>query len=171
MTPAMTGATRWEDIEVRTAEICVIGRMTIDGTRYELSFTPSDDEKKNNQRLKTLLFAMHRTADAIADGSYPEKVSMAGSKEWPRTILEFDGPPTAYCFGRRYETLTSVGIKREGQPYPNDGADTKEAAQEMFERELVAYKHGAEQIAWRERANAIELGGKWFVTCRLVAYP
>jgi len=89
----------------------------------------------------------------------------------PTGILEFEGPPTAYCFGRTYETLTSVGIRRQGQPYPGVGAEVEVDAWLAFDEQLAAYKAGATQIAWRSKPEAIVQKGMWFVTCRLAAFP
>jgi hypothetical protein len=87
------------------------------------------------------------------------------------TIIEFDGPAAAYCFGRTYDTLTSVGIKRAGQPYPAQGAESEHQARDKFAVELAAYKHGAQQLAWRRRPEAVCVKGMWYITARLAAYP
>jgi hypothetical protein len=86
-------------------------------------------------------------------------------------LLEFEGPKAAYCFGRSYDTLTSVGVKRQGQPYPGIGEESEENAWAAFERELAAYQHGAGQIAWRERPYSLQIGGAWYISCRLAAFP
>ena len=85
--------------------------------------------------------------------------------------FEFDGPMTAYCFGRTYDTLTSVGVKRGGNPYPGDGAHTEVEAWAKFEGALAEYKHGAAQIAWRTRPVVYEIDGKFYITSRLAVYP
>jgi len=86
-------------------------------------------------------------------------------------ILEFDGPPTAYCFGRTYETLTSVGVKREGMAYPGEPASTEDEARVAYQRELAAYKGGATQIAWRIRPTVEKVDGGFYIRSRLAAYP
>lgn len=87
------------------------------------------------------------------------------------SILEFDGPPTAYCFGRTYDTLTSVGLKREGQPYPGEAAPDEATAWAAYEFQLASYKAGAMQIAWRLRPIVEDSGEGFYIRSRLAAYP
>lgn len=80
--------------------------------------------------------------------------------------MTFDGPPTAHALGMAYVTLTSGGIKPEGEePVMFERSDDAWAA---FFTQLLNYVTCARQVAWRRSPALCGEPGKWYVSCRLV---
>lgn len=81
-------------------------------------------------------------------------------------IMTFDGPSTAHALGHVYVTLTSGGIKPEGEEVVM--FERSDDAWAAFFAQLLEYVRGARQVAWRSPPVLRGDTGKWFVSCRLV---
>lgn len=83
-------------------------------------------------------------------------------------VIQFDGPPIFAVLDHRYVTLTSGGIKPEGEV-----ALMFDSALEAWGRymiELAAFTRNAQQIAWRWRPELREEKGAFTVYSRLYAH-
>jgi len=91
------------------------------------------------------------------------------------SIIEFDGPRAAHCFGVPYIALTQWGVKKEGECAPLIGQEphwTKDQAIWHWHRTfwdwLILNALDKSQLAWSERPNLKQYeDGAWLVYARL----
>lgn len=85
-------------------------------------------------------------------------------------MLEFDAPNLSHCLGVVHTTLTSVGIKPHGEPYPLPGSNTEAEAWIAYGEQLAAYTKDAEQLAWRAKPFCVSENGQYYIFSRLSVY-